>query len=155
MKKSRVLEKFIKTRGEMTGLTHRGKLVIKREKDNEWGYLEVDKKLYESRRKEQLIIEDFWKKPEYDPHISAFTKEEVKKLPENFGGEGKEIQFKLSDRLRVVDPDDWDEVYECAFEPVECYELERLRMSLGFTPLMNTNHEFHLTLGLKYKKDQK
>src|SRR5690606_10630437 len=114
--------------------------------------LMVSNSLRKERADTHLIVPSFWNTPPYAAHISAFTKEESVKIPHNFEYTGKEFTFKLSDTLRVINPEGWDEVYECAIEPVECYELQKLRMSLGFTPLMFNNHEFHLTLGIKYLK---
>jgi hypothetical protein len=140
--------------GERNKLTHTGKLVIKRTKGKEWGMIEVDKKLWKKRRDKLILLPANWDIPPYDPHISVFSREEVRKIPENFPFEGKEITFTLRDNLRVLDPQSWNEVYECAFEIVDCFEIQKIRMDLGFTPYMNNNHEFHLTLGIKYKKKQ-
>lgn len=117
--------------------------------------IEVDKKLWKQRRDKFILLPGNWDIPTHDPHISAFTREEVRRIPKDFEFDGKDIEFTLQDNFRVLDPASWDEVYECGFEPVICYELQKLRMSLGFTPYMNGNHEFHLTLGIKYLKNKK
>lgn len=140
--------------GERNKLTHTGKLVIKRTRDKEWGMIEVDKKLWKQRRDKLILLPSNWDIPQYDPHISVFSREEVRQIPKDYE-DGKEISFTLCDNLRVLDPQSWDAVYECAFEPVICLEMQKIRMELGFTPYMNNNHEFHLTLGIKYTKDKK
>lgn len=139
---------------ERPNLSHVGKLKIIRTKDKEWGQIEVDTKVWESRRQKHLVVPELWSKPSYPPHISVFTAEEVKKLPKDFEWEDKEIQFKLSDSVRILNPEGWDEVYECAFEPVTCDRIAQIRTQLGFTPLMYARHEFHLTLAIRYEKDR-
>lgn len=140
---------------ERNKLTHKGKLIIKRTPGKEWGMIEVDKKVWKQRRDKFILLPQNWDIPPYDPHISVFTRDEVKLIPKDFDLENTEIEFTLQDAARVLDPASWDEVYECSFEPVLCYQMQKIRMSLGFTPYMNNNHEFHLTLGIKYTKNKK
>lgn len=149
--RDKIVEKFVKHK---SNLVYKGKLVIDREKDNEWGKLELPNSLRNERAEKHLVVTSLWTTPPYKAHISVFSKEEAKQLPEDFEWEGKEFTFTLSDNCRILDPEGWDEVYECAIEPVECLELEKLRMSLGFDPLMYGHHEFHLTLGIRYEKDR-
>ena len=159
--RKKIIEKFVEYKVEpgpieAFPLTHTGKLLIVREQGKEWGKIEVDNKLLRQRADHHLVVTSLWSKPPYDAHISAFSRDEVLKLPKSFDKEynGREFEFKLSDSVRIVDPDGWDEVYECAFEPVECRLLQQLRMQLGLTPLMYGKHELHLTLGIRYEKDR-
>jgi len=155
---NRVVEKFIDagTGKQRTSLTYTGKLSFSLKPDKEWASVSVEKKMWTARADRHLIVPTLWTAPDYSPHVSAFSKEEVRQLSKEFieEYEGKEIKFNFSDTLRIVDPDNWDEVYELAFEPVDCLYLEHLRMKLGFTPKMYGKHEFHMTLGLKLIKDR-
>ena len=124
-----------------------GKLVIDREEGSEWGYLLVD----ESIRNNCFALLGLGKLgynlPDYEAHVSAFTEDEVRLLPNPLQVEGKYCEFAPM-RLRVVNPEDWDEVNACVILCVRCKALEHLREQLGFEPLMYGNHEFHITIGI-------
>ena len=130
--------------------TFKGRLVIDREPDSEWGCLLVDDRI-RSRCFEMLGLEKLgFTLPDYEPHVSAFCKEEVQGLDNPLPQEGMECKFTLK-HLKVVNPEDWDEVNSCVILCVECEPLERLRERLGLTPLMYGKHEFHVTIGVAEK----
>lgn len=128
--------------------TFDGKLKIDRTPDHEWGMLLVD----ENIRKKCFDLLGLgmigFSFPDYEAHISAFDKKEVKKLPEDFWFDGKLCEFTIS-HLRVVNPNDWGEVNACIILCVKCKPLEHLRKSLGFPSLMYGDHEFHITIGVR------
>jgi len=156
--RKQIIEKFIdaNTGKEHISLKYTGKLNFDLSKDKEWASISVDKPTWRARADRHLIVPDLWSAPSYSPHVSAFSKEEVQNMTKETieGLDGKEITFNFTDTLRIVDPDGWDEVYEVAFEPVNCLYLEHLRMKLNLTPKMKINHEFHMTLGIKLVKDR-
>ncbi len=124
-----------------------GKLVIDREEGSEWGYLLVDESI---RNKCFALIglgELGYNLPDYEAHISAFTEDEVRLLPNSLQVEGKYCEFAPT-RLKVVNPEHWDEVNACVVLCVECKALEHLRKWFGFEPLMYGKHEFHITIGI-------
>lgn len=156
--RDKIVETFLSatTLDNRTSLTYTGKLTFQLKKGKEWASVSVDKPTWKKRAEHHLIVPDLWTAPDYAPHISAFTKKEVQSMTSDKIEElnGSDITFKFADSARIVDPDGWDEVYELAFEPVECFELEKIRMGLGFTPKMYFKHEFHMTLGLKLLKNK-
>lgn len=124
-----------------------GQLVIDREPGNEWGYLLVDENI---RRKcfDLLCLGDIgFSIPDYEAHISVFDEEEVKLIPNPIPEEGKWCEFVLSD-LKVVNPEDWDEVNACIILCVDSKPLEHLRERCGFESLMYGSHQFHITIGI-------
>ena len=129
----------------------KGRLVIDREQGSEWGYLLVDGRI-RSKCFEMLGLKNLgFVLPDYEPHISAFCREEVQGLEDHLPQEGMECEFTLK-HLKVVNPEDWDEVNSCVILCVECGPLERLRKHLGLTPLMYGKHEFHITIGVAEKE---
>lgn len=132
-----------------------GLLKIHRTFNKEWGYVFIDKDLWQERRN-LLIKESDWNEPPGEPHISVFNKEEVRKIPLSFThGYVNEVSFVLTGEIKVVQPKDWKNVSECIFEVVEFPEMEEIRRKLGFPSFMFDDHEFHLTLGVKWIKSYK
>lgn len=128
---------------------HSGITNISRIKNKEWGYIYVNKDLFTQRRADALgesISE--WKKPDILPHVSIFTKDEVKLIPNDFKMP-KTMSFTLSGDIKRIKPKDWIGVSECVFEIVTCEEVMSIRKKLGFSAYMFDNHEFHVTLGIK------
>ena len=126
----------------------KGKLVIDREPESEWGYLLVDEDV-RNKCFALLGLADigYYSLPDYEAHISAFTNNEVVALPSRLLQERKWCEFEPM-HLKVVNPDDWDEVNACVILCVKCKALEHLREQLGFEPLMYGDHEFHITIGI-------
>lgn len=128
--------------------TFKGRLVIDRESGGEWGKLvvndEIRQKCFDLLGLDMIGFD----LPDYEAHISAFDRSEVRRIPKDFWFEGRSCDFRLS-HLRVVDPEHWDEVRSCVILCVRCKPLERLRKALGFPPLMYGDHEFHITIGVK------
>jgi hypothetical protein len=124
-----------------------GKLEIDRKKGNEWGKLAVNDVLRDTIFK-ALNLQDTYKKPKYSAHISVFDADEVAQLPKKMDEEGQEFVFFMKD-IATCDPDNWEEVDDLYFVTVESEQLEQLRASYGFTPLMNEGkHPFHITLAI-------
>lgn len=124
-----------------------GKLVIDREKGSEWGYLLVDESIRNKCFALFGLSELGYNLPDYEAHVSAFTEDEVRLLPNPLQVEGKYCEFAPT-RLKVVNPENWDEVNACVILCVECKALEHLREQLGFESLMYGKHEFHITIGI-------
>jgi len=124
-----------------------GKLVIDREEGSEWGYLLVDESIRNKCFALLGLGELGYNLPDYEAHVSAFTEDEVRLLPNPLQVEGKYCEFAPM-HLKVVNPEDWDEVNACVILCVECKALEHLRKWLGFEPLMYGKHEFHITIGI-------
>jgi hypothetical protein len=129
--------------------THTGVLHVHRNKNKEWGYVYVNKELFMQRRADALgeAISD-WKVPDILPHISIFTKEEVKLIPGDFKIPSK-IEYTLTGDIKIIKPKDWVGVSDCVFEVVLCKEIIEIRKKLGFPAYMFNDHEFHITLGIK------
>ncbi len=130
----------------------KGIVHLHRNKNKEWGYIYVNKELFTQRRADMLgesIGE--WKLPDILPHISIFTKDEIKRIPEGFEIP-KEMESILTGEVKKIKPKDWIGVSECIFETVICKEIIKIRKSLKFTPFMFENHEYHITLGIKKEK---
>lgn len=150
-KKAQRISHLLKVANEgdyLLNTTHTGVVHIHRNKNKEWGYIYVNKELFMQRRAD-LLGEDAakWKLPDVLPHISIFTKEEVKKIPDNVKIPDK-IKFTLTGKIKKIKPKDWKGVAQCVFEVVTCDEILDLRKSLGFPPYMFNDHEFHITLGI-------
>lgn len=129
--------------------THSGVVHIHRNKNKEWGYIYVNKELFMQRRSDALeesILE--WKVPDILPHISIFSKEEVKSIPENFKIP-TQIEYTLTGKIKVIKPKDWHGVSECVFEIVLCKDIIEIRKKLGLPSYLFNDHEFHITLGIK------
>jgi hypothetical protein len=129
-----------------------GVVHLRRNKNKEWGYIYVDKEVFNQRRTDLLgdsISE--WKVPEILPHISIFNKEEIKEIPEDFEVPDR-IDFILTGEIKKIKPKDWLGVSDCVFEVVLCKTIRDIRKKLGFTEYMYDNHEFHITLGYKKEK---
>jgi len=94
--RKQIVEKFVNYQVEPTRLTHKAKLVIDRERDKEWGKLELPNNLRKERAEKHLVVTTLWSTPPYTAHISAFTREEAKSLPKDFEWEGHEFTFKLA-----------------------------------------------------------
>lgn len=124
-----------------------GKLVIDREEGSEWGYLLVDESIRNKCFALLGIGELGYNLPDYEAHVSAFAEDEVRLLPNYLPVEGKYCEFSPM-HLKVVNPENWDEVNACVILCVKCKALEHLRKGLGFEPLMYGKHEFHITIGI-------
>ena len=94
------------------------------------------------------------KKPDYDAHISVMDKEEIDQLNLPLPEHNQEFEFELSG-IQSCDPDGWDEMERVWFIECKSPQLEKLRTQYGFTPLMNGNHEFHITIAVKPAKGEK
>jgi len=132
--------------------THIGVLNVRRNRNREWGYIYVKNEVFNQRRIDLLgdsISE--WKTPEITPHISIFTKDEVKEIPGDFKMP-ETMEFVLTGKVKKIKPKDWIGVSECVFEVVECPGIIEIRKLLNFSPFMFKNHEFHITLGYKKEK---
>lgn len=130
-----------------TGIVH-----LRRNKNKEWGYIYVDSKLFNQRRSDLLGDECLeWCLPDIQPHISIFTKEEVKLIPENFEIPNK-LDFILTGNVKVIEPKEWQGIAECIFEIVICKDIIDIRKKLNFPAYMYDSHEFHITLGVKKNK---
>lgn len=128
--------------------TFDGQLTIDRTPDDEWGMLVVDDAIRQRCFDLLGLGMIGFSLPDYEAHISAFDAREVRQLPDGFWFEGKRCEFTIS-HLRVVNPNDWDEVNACVILCVRCKPLEHLRKALGFPPLMYGDHEFHITIGIR------
>jgi hypothetical protein len=126
-----------------------GKVSIRKKKGSEWGNILVSPDLFSKRRSEALGDSiDEWLLPDIKPHISILTAEEVAQLPKNYSFPPT-MEFILTGEIKVIVPETWKGVTQCIFEIVECVEVRRLRMSLGFSAYLYNDHEYHLTLGIK------
>jgi len=125
----------------------KGKLVIDREPESEWGYLLVDESIRNRCFALLGLGELGYNLPDYEAHVSAFTEDEVRLLPNPLQVEGKYCEFTPT-HLKVVNPEGWDEVNACVILCVECKALKHLREKYGFEPLMYGKHEFHITIGI-------
>lgn len=135
--------------------THSGLVHLHRTKGQEWGYIYINKELFTQRRQDLLRDSiNNWKIPDILPHISIFTKEEIKLIPADFKMPTR-LDFTLTSEVKNIKPSDWKGVSECIFEVVSCPEILKIRKKLGLSEFMFKTHEFHITLGIKkeLKKD--
>jgi hypothetical protein len=115
---------------------------------SKWGYILIDKSLFENRRNKLLKDKNIWAKPPYAyPHISIFTTDELKNV--DYSKVPQEIDFRLTGEIKTVKPKTWENIYECIIEIVQCKKIEEIRKQFNLNPLIKNNHEFHLTLGVK------
>lgn len=129
--------------------THSGLVYLHRTLSKEWGYIYVSKELFTQRRQDLLADSiSSWTVPDILPHISIFTKEEIKLIPIDFKIPSR-IDFTLTGKVKKIKPNDWKGVSECVFEVVSCPEVNKIRKNLGLTEFMFKDHEFHITLGIK------
>lgn len=129
--------------------THSGVVHIHKNKNKEWGYIYVNKELFMQRRLD--VLRDSisnWKLPDILPHVSIFSKEEVKLIPSDFKIPNK-IEYTLTGKIKIIKPKDWLGVSECVFEVVLCEEIIEIRKKLGFPSYLFNDHEYHVTLGIK------
>lgn len=87
-----------------------GKLVIDREEESEWGYLLVDESIRNRCFALLGLGELGYNLPNYEAHVSAFTEDEVRLLPNPLQVEGKYCEFAPT-RLKVVNPEHLDNCY--------------------------------------------
>lgn len=100
------------------------------------------------------IYEDGMEKPEYDAHISVMDKDEMAQLNLPLSEHNKEFEFTLHG-IESCNPEGWDEMEKVWFIQCKSPQLEKLRTQYGFTPLMNGDHEFHITVAVKPTKKEK
>jgi hypothetical protein len=94
--------------------------------------------------------EEGMEKPPYNPHISVMTDEEVDSVGP-IEEAGQEFEYTISS-VESCDPEGWDEMEKAWFVRCKSPQLEQLRERYGLTPLMNGDHEFHITLAVRPKK---
>jgi hypothetical protein len=151
-KKTQRISHLLKVANEgnyLLNTTHSGLVHVHRNKGKEWGYIYINKELFTQRR--QDILQDSissWKVPDILPHISIFSKEEVKLIPVDFKIPSR-LDFTLTGEVKNIKPTDWKGVSECIFEVVSCKEIIEIRKKLGFPAYLFNDHEFHVTLGIK------
>ena len=90
-------------------------------------------------------------KPEYRAHVSVMNSTELDgiKIEEI----GEEILLNLGP-IVSVDPEGWDEMDKVWFIECDAPRLKEIRKKYGLTPLMNGDHEFHITIAVKPKKEK-
>lgn len=151
-KKVERISHLLKTANEgnyLLNSVHSGVVAVNRSKNKEWGYIYCNKDLFTQRRIDALgesILK--WKVPDITPHISIFSKDEVKAIPSTFKMP-KNLDFKLTGIIKRIKPKDWIGISECVFEVVLCEEVIEIRKKLGFPAYLFNDHEFHITLGIK------
>jgi hypothetical protein len=102
-------------------------------------------KVYES------IQEDGMEKPKYRAHISVMYHDEIEKAGE-IDEVGEEISVSLGP-IMSVDPEGWDEMEKVWFIECDAPRLKEIRTKYGLTPLLNGDHEFHITVAVRPKED--
>ena len=96
----------------------------------------------------EAIYEEGMEKPKYGSHISVMDKDEMDKLQLPIAEHNKEFEFTIGG-IESCDPEGWDEMEKVWFVQCKSPQLEALRTKYGFTPLMNVDHEFHITIATK------
>ena len=100
----------------------------------------------------EAIKTDDMQKSDYRAHISAMSGDELKNI-ENIEEVGEDILVYLG-KIMSVDPEGWDEMDQVWFIECDVPRLKEIRQKYGLTPLMNGDHEFHITIAVKPKKDE-
>ena len=118
------------------------------QKGGNYAILEVPKDFVESIYK-AIWQEGMEKPPNYSPHISVITEEELEQIggKDKIKEDGDEFEFTL-DTIESCDPDGWDEMKMVYFVKVKSPQLEALRVRYGLTPLIEDDHEFHVSVSV-------
>lgn len=122
------------------------------QKDGSYAILEVPKDFVESISK-AIWKDGMEKPPNYSPHISVITDEELEQIggKDKIKEDGQEFTFTL-DTIESCDPEGWDEMEMVYFVKVKSPQLEALREKYGLTPLIKGDHEFHVSISVVPKK---
>ena len=120
--------------------------------DGKYAVLKVPQEFVD--RVYDAIYEEGMEKPEYDAHISVMDKDEMDQLNLPISEHNKEFEFTLHG-IESCNPEGWDEMEKVWFIQCKSPQLENLRTQYGFTPLMNGDHEFHITVAVKPTKEEK
>jgi len=134
---------------EYPAVPMKGKLKVQNKKGS-YAILTVPKD-FVNNIYETIYEEDMEKPPDYDPHISVMTDEEVEKVGP-IEEVGQEFEYAISS-VESCDPEGWDEMEKVWFIQCKSPQLEKLREKYGLTPLMKGNHEFHISIAVRPKKD--
>jgi len=94
------------------------------------------------------IYEEGMEKPDEHAHISVMNKDETNQLNMPLEEDGQEFSFSLGG-IESCNPEGWDEMEKVWFVKCESPQLKELRKKYGFTPLMNVDHNFHITVTVK------
>lgn len=129
-----------------------GTLVIDRASGDEWGKLVIPNEIRQNIFNALCLSDKNFVLPSYEAHVSVFSKDETVSLPKLIDQEGKDFIFFIDD-VRTCCPENWDEVDSLFMVKVISPELENLRKHFGFTPKMYGEHDFHITIGIKYISD--
>lgn len=115
--------------------------------DGHWLKLEIPKALMHGLY--ATLQEPGISMPDGDAHITVMKSDEVSKIGVNKISEtGKYFPFRL-ESVKHVRPSGWSGVSRVWFVVVKSPELKKLRTSYGLTPLVNGDHEFHITIAIR------
>jgi len=99
----------------------------------------------------EAIKEEGMQKPEYRAHVSVMNSDELDGIEVEEVGE--DIILNLGS-VMSVDPEGWDEMDQVWFVECDAPRLKEIRQKYGLTPLLNGDHEFHITIAVKPKKEK-
>ena len=99
----------------------------------------------------EAIKEEGMQKPEYRAHVSVMNSDELSGIEVKEVGE--DIILNLGPVVSV-DPEGWDEMDRVWFIECEAPRLKEIRQKYGLTPLLNGDHEFHITIAVKPKEEE-
>ena len=116
------------------------------QKGGEYAILEVPQDFAESVY-EAIHEPPMEKPPNYAPHISVMTDEELAEIGD-VEEDGDDFLFTV-EGIDSVDPEGWDEMEKVWFVRCKSPELEALREKYGLTPLMHGDHQFHISIAVK------
>jgi hypothetical protein len=100
------------------------------------------------------IHEEGMEKPEHSAHISVMNSDETNNLDMPLEEDGTNFEYILHE-IESCDPEGWDEMEKVWFIKCKSPQLENLRTKYGLTPLMNNDHNFHITIAVRPAKNQK
>jgi len=99
----------------------------------------------------EAIQEKGMQKPDYRAHISVMSGNEMNDIEVEEVGE--DITLNLGP-IMSVNPENWDEMERVWFIECDAPRLKEIRQKYGLTPLIDEDHEFHITIAVKPKKEK-
>jgi len=126
--------------------------ILKKNPKNNFIYLDIPNKFLDGIF-EMLDEDNAEKEPGsrgVGSHISVIDSEEYEENKLEIKELGKEFSFTFGNVVSL-NPEGWDEMERVWFLQAMSKELEKLRKSYGLTPLLNGNHEFHISFATQEK----
>jgi len=119
---------------------------LKANQKGKYAILEVPKEFADAIY--DAIYEEGMQKPDDHAHISVMNKEEIDQLDMPLEEDDQEFAFSLGG-IESCEPEGWEEMEKVWFVKCDSPQLQEVRKKYGFTPLMNEDHEFHITIAVK------